>query len=338
MALQLTTTGGGVDVVSSLRHAISDLANEDLSASGKEYLDWGFTELELDLPDEQLQGVAGAGIGILTVEGQKYGSNERWRDYPSSYTLRKYTSELKQTEELDHWFAKRLAVNAKKAMTELRSLITNELNAIWYNVNYDAAQLLFQGTGTSFFTGGDGLSLWNGAHTIRKSGGTQSNLFSDVHRPFNGDNLIEAINRMNRFRNANDVQARKGKRYRVLCSIEDESNVKKTLYSMFGPNNPNLGANAAGADFMQKYRGMTVDSATISYMPTTAPFTTSWGVIDLDRAAERLIMGIGWLPRATRDEEKENGVTEVSLASGFVGPNALGFQFGLWSTGSGLAV
>lgn len=335
MGLQTTSTSGQ-DVVNSLIHAIADDAEEDISTQLR-YTDWGMSNYELDISDEQLQGLSGPGVGVLTVEGQAYGSNEKYRDYPKGFTLRKYTSTLEITEEVDHWLAKRLASNPTKAMNDLKSLISNGLNSVIYNVNYDAAQMFFLSTGTTFFSGGDGVALGSGSHPIRKTGATQSNLFSDTHRAFSGDNLIEAIRRMNRFKGMNDVQMRRSRRYRVICTIENEEDVWKTLNSLFGPNNPNLGKNAASAE-AYRARGIEIDHVACEYIPSSDAYKNFWAVVDLDRAAERFVMGVGWLPRLNREEDDTRKGTRFQTCSTLVGPNARGWQFILPSLGTGAAV
>lgn len=326
----MTTDSTGQDVVNSLIHAIWNQATEESSAEVN-YPLWGFNDYELDIEDEQLQGLSGPGVGILTSEGQQYGSNERTRDYPSSFTLRKYTSELSVTEELQHWLSK---ASPRRKVQQIRTMVENALQAVQYNLDFDVAQMFFLGFGTTFFTGGDTLALFSGSHTIRSTGGTQSNLFADTHRVFTADNLVTAINRMNRFRGMNNVQLRPVKRARVLCSVENGPEVQRVLESEYGPNTANLGKSSASAALF-KGRGVMIDYAVIDKMSAT--YENYWFVVDLDRAATRAHLGVGWKPRLSGDTDVRKG-TEFTEASTLVGPSALGWQWVLGSTGTGLAV
>ena len=84
----LTTTNQGDDLVNRL---VGALFEASLSTLGQtlEYPNWGFQDHVPDSPDQTIQSWWGAGKAVLTVEGENYFSNTKYRDYPATMTFQK---------------------------------------------------------------------------------------------------------------------------------------------------------------------------------------------------------------------------------------------------------
>lgn len=329
----ITTAGMGVDVVTSTVRSLVDLANEDFG-NRLHYREWGFNEYDGSSTDEQIQGMASVGPAVLTVESQRFGDSTRYRDYPASITYRKYTQDVEVSAEVMHWLNKSLGRRNDLSGRNLVNWANGIASGLNYVVDLDAAKLFFLGFGTTFFSGGDGLSLFNGSHLIRK-GGTQSNLFSDTHRAFTADNLVEALRRMNRFKGANGQQLMPVQHARVLCSSERAAEVWRVLNSDFGPLTANTGLNYASSAAFNGINGGTLDMKVIDKMPEG--YSDYWFVVSMDRAAERQYVGWGWKPQLDSEPEKVRGSLHY-LGSVYFGITCLGWQHVFGSKGDGSAV
>jgi hypothetical protein len=328
--MALMTTASFSDPKSRAIGALWDFRMQDLSSQLR-YQEYGFHDFEPDAADEQLQGYWGPARGILTVEGQTYGSNEIYRDYPVTVTLRKYTSRLVITEEDIHWLTK---AKQQKHEMQIISMLDNAINALNYNVEFDATRFIYLSHTTAMFTGGDSLSLINTAHPLR-SGGTQANNFGsgDTHRAFSASALVELINLMDRFKGQNGTQMLPTKHLRVLCSIEAAPTVQQAIDSKYGPT-ANLNLSTASAEAFQG-RGKVVDFRVMPYMP--AAYKNYWFVVAMDRTPNRMLMCWAWKPRLAQDSVISNGTFENDASVSFA-PIALGWQFIAGSKGDGSSI
>ena len=94
----MTTRSSFSQVVDAAVRALYDTAKFDLT--NRVYgPSLGFTEYEPEVASEQISTISGPGYGVLTLEGQHYGSNELTKGYPVTLVMKKFTSELKWTEE-----------------------------------------------------------------------------------------------------------------------------------------------------------------------------------------------------------------------------------------------
>lgn len=328
----MTTRGSFSQVVDAAVRALYDQAKFDLSTSvyGPNL---GFTQYEPDVPSEQLSSISGPGYGVLTVEGQQYGSNELYKGYPVTLVMNKFTSELKWTEEDLHWLKK--APSSKRAIT-FNSIPKSAVNALNGNLNLEACKVFYLGFGTTNLTGGDGLALFSSAHLIRKDGSTQANTFAvgDTHRAFSAANLVEAVNIMNRFKGMNAVQMLPCKRIRVGCSIELQPTVDKAIFSVYGPDSANLGLSTASKEAFRT-RGADISSQVLYDMPYA--YRNYWFVMDLDRASEMAWLASGWMPRMNDVTEYQKGIYK-NEASTFFGYVFSGWQWVFGSKGDGSTV
>lgn len=318
----MTSTGKFAGVIDAGVRAYFDSSKEDILSSieGNSL----FTEYELDTPNEVVDGIAGAGYGTLTVEGQEYGENEMYREYSASATPRKYTSKLSWTKEDIHWFSK---ANQQKRLFKLDSIASNGLRPIIGNINRDIAKMFYLGMGTTFFTGGDAVALIASNHPIRATSSTQSNTATAAFAP---SSLATAIDTMNRFQGQNGVQLSKVRRFALVGGIEQEKNFQQVLDSMYGPGNANLGLQTSSrAQFSS--RGVQASYIILPEIPTA--YANYWWVVDLDRAVNRLFLGWGWKPELASDTHPGNGTYEVDADTLFA-PFAMGWQFIYGSTGT----
>ena len=295
------------------------------------YQELGYRDYEPNAADEQGNALSGPQKGVLTVEEQEYGDNTNFRGYPVAVNLRKYTSKLTLSEEQVHW----LSVNDKK-ISEVKDLVRGHINALIGNVNLDACKMYYLGFGTTFAKIGDGLSLFNKAHTIRANANTYANTFptGDTHRAFGDQALIDSINFMDRFVAMSGEEMRLCSKIRIICAKELAPTVWKTIKSLYGPNNANMGMSAASEEAL-KSRGVSIDYFVAEDIPYA--YRNYWFLVDLERAKDMLLMDWGWKPRLNDQWEYRNG-SSFNLGSVFFGPRALSWQFAFGSKGDTSAI
>lgn len=306
------------DVVDSQIHSIVQEASEQAAQQieGREL----FQMYQISKEDEQIQGMAGASYGTLTLQGEQYAANSLWRDYPVDITVRKYTSELSYTEE-DVYFLEKMykAENDTGVQLKLGDISNQAIPPLTGNINADVAKSLYLGHGTTFFTGGDGLALFSASHPIRATGATQSNTGTS---PFSATALRETIDKMNKFKLPNGRRMTKVRRFVVVCHSDLEADVQQVLSSMYGPGNANLGLQVA-SEAAFRARGVEAGYITLTEIPED--YHNYWFVVDLDRAARRFFLAYAWMPRANQRTEVRNGTFAVD-SSTIMGPVHLGWQ------------
>lgn len=292
----------------------------------------GFNAYDPDVPAEQVSTISGPGKGVLTIEGRQYGANTRYKGYPVTVGLDKFTSELKWTEEDLHWLKK--MPSAKRA-SNLTNEVEGAINALYANLNEEACKVYYLGHGTTNLVGGDSYALYYSAHLIR-AGGTQANNFGsgDTHRAFSADNFVEAVLRMNRFKDHNGRQMLPVKDVRLVISPELEPTVQQALLSLYGPANANLGLQK-GSKQAFSGRGTTVDYIVAPDIPYA--YRNYWSVIDLRRAKYMSFLAKGWMPRMSEDTEKSKGVY-MNEASTLFGYYFASWQHTFGSVGDGSSI
>ncbi len=317
----MTTSGTFSQAVDASVRALFTTAelNEYNNLSGLEL----FREYSPDVPEAKASTISGPGRGSLTLESHPYAQNDRYKGYPMTLRLDKFTSLLSFTEESMHFLSK--AQSSKQSM-ELSDAVDNAVLALFENWNEEHAKVFYLGFGTTNLTGGDAVALFSEAHPTRKSGvGNQANTFGsgDTHRVFSAANLVDAIDKMARFKDHNGVQFRRSRRLRVVCSPELSSTVIQAIDSIYGPNTANLGLSTASSSFLAK-RGIT------EIMPTILPniptaYKNYWFVVDLDRAQKMAYRAVAWRPRVANDREIQNGTEDNACSTLF------GFHWGHWA-------
>jgi hypothetical protein len=291
------------------------------------YKDLGLVDYEPDVPAEVLADMSGPGKGQVTIEGQRYGANSKQKGYPVTLTLRKYTYDLEWTEEDLHWLAKQ---SSSKRVSELRDAVVGAVQALYQNINEDTAKVFYLGHGTTFLTCGNSEALY-GTHTIRKTGIIQYNNFGsgDTHRAFGPTALVDAIAKMNRFQAHNGIQLRRARKLRLLVSPENIAFANQVVYSLYGPNNANLGLSQSSKDALA-IRKMTIDVVEVPDFPYA--YRNYWFLNELVRSSKRAFMAWGWKPRIKREARNTHGIL-LELGSVFFGPVVKGWQWTFSSKG-----
>lgn len=328
----MTTKNTFSQVVDASVRAIYDQAI--LDQSSRLYAkNLGFTEYEPDVPNDQISSISGPGRGRLTVEGQVYGANEKYKGYPVTLRMDKYTSELSWTEEDMHWIQK--SPSSKRVM-EVKQMAVDAVNALNQNINEAICKVFYLGHGTTNLTGGDGKALYALDHTIRKTGGSQANTFpsGDTHRAFGPTALSDAISIMNRFKGMNDIQMLPVRRLRIFHSVELQPTVIQTLVSLYGPTNNNLGKQVGSKDFLS-YRGIDIDNVVLPDVPYA--YRNYWFLVDMDRAAQMMFYAKGWDPRMNDVTRYDKGQF-ANEASAFFGWVFNSWQWTFSSKGDGTTI
>jgi len=321
----MTTKNVFQDAVTAAVRALLDHSKDSILSQidGRELV----TTYSPDTPAEQINAISGPGYGILTIEGQTYGSNQLYRDYPVTLSMKKYTSKFIYTEEDLHWLQK--GSEQKRAMT-FRNIEKSGLDPLLGNLNRDLAKMFYLGFGTTNFACGDGYALFSASHTIRKTGGTQSNILSTEYT-LNAASLDLMITEMCRLSNMAAVQLKKPRRLRLVVPVELESTAIQALDSLYGPGNANLGLQKASTQQIRR-RGIDIDVVTLPEISSS--YAAYWFLVDLDRAQDSFLLAEGWMPRQVTDPVYSNGTYEID-ASVYFGPTALGATWVMGSRGTG---
>ena len=327
----MTTTGVFQDVIEARVRALFEKSNEEQS-SELYYGELGLVDYEPDVPNEQMNDISGPDKGKITIEGQEYGANKKYRGYPVTLTLRKYTFVLSWTEEETHWSMKQ---SSSKRRTELNSASVGAVNALQQNINEDTAKIFYLGFGTTFLNVGNSESLF-GSHTIRKDGSAQLNTFASggTHLALGNTALDSAIAKMNRFKGHNGTQLKKVKNMKLLVATELISTANQLLYSMYGPLNANLGESKVAPSALGR-RMIKVIAVEVPDIPVA--YSTYWFMCEDFRASTRAFMAWGWKPRMQRDDLVSKGTLRLTGSTMF-GPFVLGWQWAFGSKGDGSAV
>lgn len=328
----MTSTGFGADIISAAVRALYNRATDEQS-SQLYYQELGLTQYSPDVPAEQLSGVTGPGRGILTVEGQQFGSNEKTNEYPVTLTMRKYTSELSWTDEDVHWLAK--ANSSSKRAIDFKSMPSQAVQALNQNINEDACKVFYLGFGTTFLTTGNSEALF-GSHNIRKDGSDQKNTFptADGHLPLTAAALTQAISIMNRFKAMNGTQLLRARRLKLIVSVENEPTAHQIKMSAYGPLNANLGIQTSSAEALAA-RGLSLDITVARDIPNTT-YSTYWFLVDMDRAQNRAFLAVAWMPRMDDHTNTRKGI-HYNDSSALFGPVVQGWQWAFGSKGDASA-
>jgi hypothetical protein len=154
----------------SLKKTLEDINTDPTDEKGSMYKDWLQVKGMDDNYEDDLE-VGGPGLASEVSEGAEIPLGTIAEGYLTRYTARKFGLRLIVTEEAaaDGKYSKVI-----DAAGRLR-------RSIWKTVDIDTTAMLQRGFNTSY-TGGDGLCLWNSAHTL-PGGGTFSNTFATAMSP-----------------------------------------------------------------------------------------------------------------------------------------------------------
>jgi hypothetical protein len=329
---ELMTTKGTLSAVVDAQTRALFVTHLEEQSNELYYKELGLTDYEPDVPNEVLSDISGPGKGQITVEGQRYMPNSKVKGYPVTLTLRKYTFDLEWTEEDMLWLQKQ---SSSKRVSELRDAAVGAVQALQQNINEDTCKVFYLGFGSTFLTCGNSEALY-GAHTIKGTGATQYNNFGtgDTHRVLGPSAVVDAIAKMNRFQAHNGIQMKRCRSLRLIVSPENIANANQIVYSMYGPNNANLGLSTASKDALAT-RKMSIEVVEAPDIPYA--YKNYWFLNETNRSSKRAFMAWGWKPRMTRDDKATQGILR-ELGSVFFGPIVKGWQWTFGSTGSGAAI
>lgn len=273
-----------------------------------EYSEIGLTDYNAEILDSQFENFTGLGIAQQTGEKEPYNREDINPAYKVTITPVKFTKAIDITEEM-------LRFNLWPKINNLVGGVANALNA---RINTDAAKILYLGSGTTFFTGGDALALFSASHTMG-DGTTQSNTTTN---PLSYDNLKTAVQAMDRFYDDKGIQMLPSKRLRLVVARENKERALEVLRSIGNPDNANRINNV--------FENMSIDLRVANWIPNSSSYNKNWFLIDMERASYMAYMVWGWRPKFDDDKVINNG-TKIYTGSTMFKP---GFQSWQWVYGS----
>lgn len=282
-----------------------------------EYSNLGLTDYTAEILDSQFENFTGLGIAEQTGEQEPYNREDIDQAGKVTITPVKFTKAINITEEM-------LRFNLWPKINNLVSAVANALNA---RINLNAAKIHYLGFGTTFFTGSDGLALYDAAHPML-DGTTQSNLLVNgvgAGLPLSYDNLKSAIQAMDRFYDDKGIQLLPCTRLRLIVAREGKERALEVLHSIGNPDSANRLSNVFTMPGEQ-----TIELKVANWIPNAAAYKYNWFVIDLDRAAYMAYLVWGWRPKFDDDKIVNNG-TKIYTGSTMFKP---GFQAWQWAIGS----
>jgi len=303
--------------------------SRDQLATEAQYTMFPFTERQIEAENEKISRLSGYGLGGLTVEGQLYQVTTKVQGFEKTLVLRKYTQNAPFTEELDYFLKKRSSMG----VLQVSSMMTGMASSLVQNWDTDWAKMFYLGFGTTFITGGDGLSLINAAHPSGTAGApTQTNIITvgaTANVALNATSLQAACVQLDRFRdNANTLMV-PGKNKALITSRQGLEGAFRLKISEYGPDTANLGFGIVSPTISQAV-GYSIKVFPLHYMPDA--FQNYWFVVDLDRMKQMVFMAYMWKPRVSEKMVQLNGIDNI-LASTIFGPNPTDWRWIVGSTG-----
>lgn len=281
--------------------------NDQLSAK-MEYSEFGFKDMDAQILDTQFQNFTGLGLAQATGEKEPYNREDINKGYKVTITPVKFTKAIDITAEM-------LRFNLWPEINNLVKAVANSLNA---RVNTDVAKIFYLGFGTTFATGGDGVSLINDSHPMG-DGSTQDNDLDAAALSY--DNLKLAIQRMDRFTDDKGIQLLPASRLRLIVARENKERAIEVLRSIGNPDNANRVTNVFDG---KEY----IDLKVANWIPSG--YSKYWFVVDLERASYMAHMVWGWKPKFDSDKIVNND-TKIYTGSVMFKP---GFSSWQWIVGS----
>lgn len=281
-------------------------------SSRLEYSNLGFTDYEAEIRDPQFENFTGLGLAQLTGEKQAYTREDIEQAGKVTISPVKFTMAIDITEEM-------LRFNQWPKINNLVGAVANTLNG---RIDTNAAKIFYLGFGTTFFTGNDGLSLFNSAHPM-KNGTTQSNVLESapgVGLPLSYDNVKLAAQMLDRMYDDKGIQLLPSRNLRLIVPRELKERAMEVLRSIGNPDSANRLSNvfATGDGYIQL--------VVANWIPKDTAYRYNWFLMDVDRASEMLHMVWGWRPKFDSDKAINNG-TKIYTGSVMFQPGFQAFQF-----------
>ena|SRR3990167_580071 len=297
------------------------------------YAKMGFQDNTPIKPDQTTKGVSGPGRGLLVVEGEDHKANQLYPSYEVTTVLNEYTSVLSYTRDDVHWLE--MAMKSGDTLNNFGDIVEDAVNAVQENINDDAAAALYLGWGTTRINVGNSEALFS-AHTIRKTGTTFQNTFTDFHYALTSTSLQKAISeRMNRYPAHNNIPFRAVRNLTLIVGSEGHANALQTVISDYGPNNSNVGYQTMGPTLRAK-QGFSIDVESIgSYLPSDR--SNYWFLVEQNRAKRGALLEWAWRPEIASERRIENGAYIHDVTTK-MGPKIVKYWAFFGSQGTGLAV
>lgn len=312
----------------SLKKIFDESKNQLTTKS--QYTQFPFTEYQIETTADKMSSLSGYGAGGLTLEGQIYTTDAKVQGYSKTLVTRKYTKRVPYTEELDYFLEKRSNMGVIEAGNMMKGLSQGLL----LNWEQDFAKMFYLGQGTTFITGGDGLSLINANHTSGKAGAAnQSNLVTvgaTTNVVLNATSLQAAAIQLDRFRDNADTLMNPGTNKALICSRQLLENAFRLKVSEYGPDSANLGFGVVSPTITAA-TGYSIKVMPLHHMPDA--YSAYWFLVDLDRMKEMVVLAHAWKPRILERMMDIDGVHNI-LASTLFGPNPLDWRWIAGSTGA----
>lgn len=323
----LQTTSNLPSIVDPAIRGLWDFTGLQISKQ-LDYTQMGVQEFFPNVPASKLNSISGFGAATLSIEGQTYGSVQRYEGYAKEIVLRKYTSSIQYTKETLYWLSK----NDSAQMRTFKSMTNGAVQSMYNSIDTDFAKLFYLGFGTTFYTGGDSKALFASDHTVKKPGESAvSNLMLTNHRVLSSDAIVEAITQLDKMVDNNGVQLWPATNLTLVVSSAQEALANQILYSDYGPATANLGLNPASAK-AAALRMRNIKVKRLKYLPLTSTYKNYWFLIDEDRMADMLVMAFAWKPQLDDETNYHNG-TFFTEGSTIVGPNFNDFRWAVASKG-----
>jgi hypothetical protein len=273
-----------------------------------EYKNLGLTDYTAEILDTKLENYTGLGIAQATGEKEPYNREDVQDAGGVTITPIKFTKSIDITEEM-------LRFNLWPKINNLVGGVANAVNA---RIDTDAAKIHYLGFGTTFFTGGDTKALYATDHPML-DGSTQSNSLGTA--PLSYDNLKDAMQKMDRFRDDKGIQMLPTKKLRLIVARENKERAEEVIRSIGNPDSANRVTNVFNGQGM-------LDIVVANWIP--AAYSKYWFLVDLERASYMAYLIWGWRPKFDDDKVINNG-TKVYTGSTMFRP---GFQSWQWAIGS----
>jgi hypothetical protein len=295
-----------------------------------QYKMFPYKSYQIETTGDKMSSLSGYGAGGLTIEGQTYATDYKYNGFSKTLVTRKYSKRVPYTEELDYFLKKRSAQGVYQVDSMVKGLV-NGLNLNW---EQDFAKIFYLGSGTTFITGGDGVSLMSASHPSQKPGlAVQSNIVtvgSTTNPVLEANSLRAAFVQLDRFKDDAGVLVSPSTNVALVTSRQNWETSFRLKNSEYGPDTSNLGFGIVSPTIMNAV-GKSFKVLPLHHMPDA--FANYWFVVDLDKMAEMLVMAYAWEPRM-HDRLKDIDGVENILASTLFGPNPIDWRWIVGSTGA----
>lgn len=270
-----------------------------------EYGKLGLTDRDAEILNTKLENFTGLGLAEQTGEQQPYAREDIEQGYQVTVTPIKWTKAISITEEM-------LRFNL---WPEINNLVGAVANAVNGRIDTNAIKLFYLGFGTTYFTGGDGVSLYNAAHPML-DGSTQSNTLGTNSLSY--DNLKTALQQMDLFYDDKGIRLLPCKKFKLIVGRENKERALEVLRSIGNPDSANRISNVFGMEG-------DIEVVVSNWLPIAYQFY--WFVVDEERASYMAFMIWGWRPKFDDDKVVNNG-TKVYTGSTMFQP---AFQSWQWT-------